>query len=124
MSDIHEKGFCSAAPSFYAVLYAELRQVALNHGYALAIHGSLHRDLDLIAVPWTDSAAAEETLVKAITEAARGFIQSGNPEEKPHGRHAYTILLGGCSATIPPDQRATYIDLSVTPFPRAIPPME
>lgn len=42
-----DKAIGSAAPSYYAVLYAELRVVARAHGYALGLHGSLRRDLDL-----------------------------------------------------------------------------
>jgi hypothetical protein len=116
MSDLATKGFCASTMTFYAVTYAEIRVVAKDLGYALALHGSLRSDLDVIAVPWTEEAADEETLVKAICEAAGGFILTDRPvSDMPHGRRAWTIHLGGCSATVPPDQRATYIDLSVMP---------
>lgn len=102
--------------TFYAVTYAEIRLVAKEHGYALALHGSLRRDLDVIAVPWTENASDEETLVMAICEAAGGIIIADRPvSSMPNGRRAWTIHLGGCSGKISPEDRATYIDLSVMP---------
>jgi hypothetical protein len=40
------------APIYAAALYPELSEIARSHGYALAVHGSLARDFDLICVPW------------------------------------------------------------------------
>lgn len=105
--------------TFYAVTYAEIRLVAKEHGYALALHGSLQKDLDVIAVPWTEDASDEDKLVKAITEAVGGVVLAHIPPgEKPHGRRAWTIHLLGSSAIVPPKERATYIDLSVMPIQR------
>lgn len=108
-----EKLFCSAAMSFYALLYAELRIVARSKGYALALHGSLRRDLDVLAVPWTEDAADEIELVKALTVAAEGLCDLAAGKQMPHGRTAWVIQFPGVSATIHPDERGTYIDLSV-----------
>jgi len=47
---------------FYACLYHGLCDIARKHGYALAIHGTVSRDLDLIAVPWTAEAVPAEDL--------------------------------------------------------------
>ncbi len=55
----------TAAP-FYASLYAPLCEIARGLGYALAIHGSIVSDLDLIAVPWTNEATSAEDLMVAI----------------------------------------------------------
>lgn len=124
MSDLNSKGFCASTMTFYAVTYAELRLVAKKHGYALALHGSLRTDLDIVAIPWVEDCSDEETLVKAIVEACGGAISpnSGNPGIKSHGRHAWTILLMGCSATVPTSERATYVDLSVMPrFSKDVP---
>jgi hypothetical protein len=96
-----------------------LTQVARTYGYAIGLHGSMSRDLDLIAVPWTDEAAPAETLVEAIRDAVDGFIrndpptqenkyhsQTRSPVDKPHGRRAWSIYFSG---------RRFYIDLSVMP---------
>ena len=42
------------AAVYAAALYPDLAEIAREHGYALAVHGSLARDFDLIAVPWRE----------------------------------------------------------------------
>jgi len=97
-------------PLGYAFLYDCLVIYARRMGYALAIHGSLKRDLDLVACPWTDDAVSAEELAEMMREAVEGrFDETPErplPERKPHGRLAWSILVGadGC-----------YIDLSVMP---------
>jgi hypothetical protein len=100
-------GFVAERMTFYAMLYPRLREVARQHGYALALHGSLTKDLDVIAVPWVADAADEKTLVRAIVERAHGMVQSNHRVvEQPHGRRSWTIMLGG---------NGGYLDLSVMP---------
>ncbi len=53
------------APMF-ACLYPGLCDVSRRLGYALAIHGSVVTDLDLIAVPWIDTAVPAEELMQAL----------------------------------------------------------
>lgn len=117
MSDLNSKGFCASTMTYYAVTFAEIRLVAKQLGYALCLHGSLRKDLDVVAVPWVEDAADEATLVKAIVEASGGFLVCNREGQhggvKPHRRRAWTIHFGGCSATVHPEDRATYIDLSV-----------
>ena len=50
----------------YACMYHGLCDTARKHGYALAIHGTMTTDLDLVAIPWTDEAADVDTLVAAL----------------------------------------------------------
>ncbi len=90
-----------------------MRRAAKDAGYALAVHGSLNRDIDLVAVPWTDSAWTPDALADALCGAARGAVGRCNrfKEEwtiKPHGRVARTLLawVGENTASI---------DLSVMP---------
>lgn len=77
----------------YATYYGILIDIARKHGYALALHGSLSRDMDLIAVPWTDTASDHKKVLKDICDAvgAGGFTVG---EEKPHGRVGYAIDTG------------------------------
>jgi len=104
----------------FAWMVPHIAQVARVYGYAIGLHGSMARDLDLIAVPWVDSASPAEVLVEAIREAVDGFIRNDpqhdgnkycqdtcNPGEKPHGRRAWSIYFSG---------RRFYIDLSVMPL--------
>lgn len=94
---------------FYAWAYVRAVPVAKRLGYALAIHGSCARDLDLVAIPWTSRAAHPRALVDAFAEEFQGdFTGPGGEDgqEKPHGRRAWSISYGG---------GGFYIDLSVMP---------
>jgi hypothetical protein len=95
------------APAYTVGIYPELANTAKANGYALALHGSLQRDLDLIAVPWTDEAIAPLELVKKLCQC---FDVEPNhdltkPEARPHGRLGWSIPLWW----------GAYLDLSVMP---------
>lgn len=89
-------------------LIAPLREVARRHGYALAVHGSLSYDIDLLAVPWHAMATSPESLADAIQAAVKaisGTSKMEGPEKKPLGRLAWSFHMGG----------GPYVDLSVMP---------
>jgi hypothetical protein len=110
--------------SKFETIYPSLVEVARRHGYALAVHGSLERDIDLVAVPWVPQPRQPQELAEAIyraCEAVFGWVSgpSGwterenfsappgalpNPAKKPLGRLGWVIQLGG-----------PYIDLSIFP---------
>ena len=102
----------------YCCVYSQLIDIAKQHGYALAVHGSMSRDLDLIAVPWTEDAADGLTLIKAFKDAT-GCVTTGkewdeltpdcDPSIKPHGRLAYSIHFTEHGL------HGAYIDISVMP---------
>lgn len=99
-------------PSLAAVyigLYPMLAEVAREHGYALAVHGTLARDLDLVAVPWIDAACEPGELAAALCDrikyATHPHAGPMGPASKPHGRQGWTISLGN----------GAFIDLSVMP---------
>ena len=83
-------------------MYPVLRDIARKHGYALGIHGSMLRDFDLISVPWVTEFTPAADLINAI-RACYGYGRTGltdedtieGPTEKPHGRRAYAVHLGG-----------------------------
>lgn len=75
----------------YAALATTLREVARAKGYALAVHGSMATDLDLIAAPWTDEAVGAHDLAIAIATAVGCPLSA--PTEKPHGRLSWSISL-------------------------------
>ena len=90
-----------------------IREAARFQGYAVAVHGSLKRDIDLVAVAWTDQAGPPEDLVRVVQGAIGGvlgncLVQGGmdKPGVKPHGRLAYTLIHPGFVGEI---------DLSVIP---------
>lgn len=106
----------------FHVLIRPLRETAHRLGYALSVHGSLARDIDLVAIPWTDEAVDARTLAEGLQgtiklilrpsagflappEAADPYFQQGCPGGKPHGRRVWSFHLGG----------GPYVDLSVMP---------
>lgn len=76
----------------YACLYPQLTEIARAHGYALAAHGSLARDFDLICIPWVDSPSKPQQVVDSIVSTF-AVLQVGKPETKKHGRIVYTLSL-------------------------------
>lgn len=117
----------------FACLYPGLCDIARRNGYALAIHGTLVNDMDLIAVPWTAEAIPANDLKDAlmdfigalgyadflrrdcphltddhISQVVRnqGCIDEDGAHAKPHGRIAWNLYL----------QAGTKIDLSVMPL--------
>lgn len=95
------------APLYAGALYPDLAKVFVGHGYALAVHGSLARDIDLIAVPWDIHPSSVDEVIESVNNTFAVKIV-GEPELKNHGRIAYTLALGfgECS-----------IDLSFFPHP-------
>lgn len=89
----------------YACLYPQLAEIARSHGYAMAVHGSMARDFDLICVPWTDNCASPAGVVATMV-GMFALKQIGEPREGLHGRIIYTMAVkfGEC-----------FIDLSFMP---------
>jgi hypothetical protein len=92
----------------------DIRAIGRDHGYAVAVHGSLrtHRDIDLIACPWVKNAHAPRTLMRSISRLpylSRVKAHDHDPP-KPHGRLGFVWIIqhraeGCCS----------FVDLSVMP---------
>ena len=110
---------CNGRACFYSQLMPGLREVAFKCGYALGLHGSMNKDLDLIAAPWTEEAVYPERLIECLAAHCGGYVpQHGHsfvegkwvpremPGKKPHGRRAWTISFGG----------DVYLDISVMPM--------
>jgi hypothetical protein len=91
-----------------------MRRVARDAGYALTIHGSLARDIDMVAVPWVEHNVGDpDYLVSRLTAVVAGITGRCNPmndwTDKPHGRRAKSLLVwGGRFGSVD-------IDLSVMP---------
>ncbi len=103
-----------------AKLIGPLRIECRRLGYSLSVHGSLVRDIDLIACPWNPHAVEARELAEALRDVARGlnggvahhkgvedspWFHAGCPGGKPFGRLCWSYHLGG----------GPYIDLSVMP---------
>lgn len=92
-------------PIFYTVYYPGFRDIAKKYGYALAVHGSVTRNMDLVAVPWIEDIGDYKEMLQEMREFT-GVVHPDNileGEVKPHGRIAYSILMGS----------GAFIDISV-----------
>lgn len=102
------------AQRFIAEQMPIIRAAARAIGYAIAIHGTLDRDVDLVAIPWTAEAADADALAAAVRDAMHGAFATTTDGRvqtedcnRPHGRRTWAIgsvRLWG-----------SYIDLSVMP---------
>lgn len=107
-----------ARAAAYVALYPMLQQIAKRHGYALAVHGSLHRDFDIVAIPWVEEASDPLALIKAMkkatkavthTDSADHYFKDCSPTQKPHGRVAYSLHFTNQG------MHGGYLDISVMP---------
>lgn len=90
----------------YTTILPEIRDAGKELGWAIAVHGSLVRDFDLIAVKWTEDARPQKELIDKLLELLKPYDREGVSKRsvyKGNGRTAYDIPIG-CGM---------YIDLSV-----------
>ena len=102
-----DKPLPNLRPAMFSYRIHEIQSVAHASGYAIAIHGSMQRDLDVIAVPWTDAAISGKRLVRRLCKALRLTVGDG-PTQRPHGRRSWALMMAG----------AGFMDLSVMPRSR------
>jgi len=93
---------------FYACLWNDFRQAALDCGWALALHGSMASDMDIMGMPWIEDAKPVEEMIKALENCLTipedtSHFETIKCTDKPHGRVVYTIHIFA----------DFYIDLSV-----------
>lgn len=91
---------------------AAAQEIGRVHGYAIAVHGSTMRDLDLLAVPWGANPDTPDELAEALC-AGLDCGQAGGWHEKPHGRQGIALAGGKTAHWHGLRTRPGYIDLSV-----------
>ena len=83
--------------TFYAAIWEDLRNAALDCGWALGLHGSLANDMDIMAMPWVEDAKPVEEMIDAIincfTDNPFNDISRKPYCNKPNGRVVYTIHI-------------------------------
>lgn len=84
---------------------AKIVEIGNTFGYAVAVHGSLERDLDLIAVPWSEITSPMDDFIRQLCLELNAKVLG--QEIKPKGRIAYSIQIDGYYKLI---------DLSVIPI--------
>jgi hypothetical protein len=82
--------------AFYAAMWQDLRSAALDCGWALALHGSLNRDMDIMAMPWTEAAKSADDMIAALKNCFSDDPNKGEkvqPKQGPNGRLIYSISI-------------------------------
>tara|TARA_Y100001951_G_C11251455_1_gene246660 strand:+ start:271 stop:624 length:354 start_codon:yes stop_codon:yes gene_type:complete len=79
---------------FYAAMWDDLRQAALDKGWALALHGSLASDMDIMAMPWIESACHPLEMIIALRKCFDdpGSIQM-TETDMVNNRRVYTLSI-------------------------------
>lgn len=91
----------------YARFLSIARCIAKMSGYAIAVHGSFTRDLDVVAIPWIDKPQNPIDFVNHVAQEARMLIHHPM-ETKEHGRMVWTLMF-------PTAGDPRFIDLSIMP---------
>ena len=79
---------------FYAAMWNDFRQAALDKGWALALHGSLANDMDIMAMAWIDRASHSLDMVNAIRDCFDKPMEIGlSTTEMPNNRRVYTLSI-------------------------------
>lgn len=88
---------CNGRTAFYACMYEDIRQCAMDCGWAVALHGSLASDMDIMAMPWVDNAVSFKEMVDRVSklfkdnELSSQYVITYN--EKPYNRVVATIPI-------------------------------
>lgn len=98
-------------PVYAAGIYPPLAEIFRKHGYALAIHGSVGRDFDLVAAPWVDAAAEPRTVMDEVWKSFAMYAMESEPQSRPHGRLTYLCHLSFAEC---------YLDISFMPRAAAV----
>lgn len=101
----------------YSRFIVQARIMAKQDGYALAVHGTLTRDLDVIAVPWAATCREPHNLVARIEGLLGWKRQAEEPTVREHGRLVWSLIRHEVG-----DPR--FVDFSVIPPNREASPAE
>lgn len=113
-----------AKPGLYAFFFEELKVIARSFGYNLVLHGSMNRDLDLIAIPWVLGCAGEHSrMIEEFCDRIGSAHILPMPEQghplysvTAHGRMQYVININRGGAWNEYKDPQYYIDISVMPI--------
>lgn len=92
---------CNGRAAFYACMWDDFRQAAMDCGWALGLHGSLNSDMDIMAMPWVEDAMTADDMISHLIEVCFGgsvwaqppHFKKSDSGDKPNGRVVYTIPI-------------------------------
>lgn len=92
-----------AKPSIYAYYFHAIKEIGITYGYNIVLHGSLNRDLDLVAIAWKEKLGNVDEMIDKIAEIIGGVVmmqcRSVNNldgvrfQTTHHGRKQYVINI-------------------------------
>ncbi|MCP4177226.1 MAG: hypothetical protein GY756_05620 [bacterium] len=89
----------------------KMRRAARYYGYAIATHGSMERDFDIVVIPWIDDCSDSYDVAHAIKEAAGNTKWRCQDNKKsPHGREWWPFDWDDSS-----HDNKDYVDMSIMP---------
>jgi len=103
-------------PSLYAYYFEMLKDIAYGYGYNLVLHGSLNRDLDLIAIPWQEVLKSHDEMIREFANILGGEVlitESGLFTNMPHNRINYIININRGDGFSGIEDKQYYLDISV-----------
>ena len=97
MAKVREAVTTNGRAAFYACMWNDFRQAAMDCGWALGLHGSLASDMDIMAMPWTENATSADDMIKYMIEKCFCGNRIAEFEKhdgvKPNKRVVYTISI-------------------------------
>lgn len=118
-------------PSLYAFYFEAIKQIGLKYGYNIVLHGSMNRDLDIIAIPWQEIIGDKKLMLDEIAKCVGGHVLIESDDDrlslrkKLHGRECWVINInrtikskynGMVTEFIEHEDPQYYIDISVLPI--------
>ena len=80
--------------AFYASMWNDFRQAAMDKGWALGLHGSLASDMDIMAMPWTKDAKPVWEMIMALRKCFGKPREINVTETKmPNNRRVFTLSI-------------------------------
>ena len=117
-------------PMLYAFYFEALKEIAFKYGYNLLLHGSMNRDLDLVAIPWQEEIQSHLKMIEEMATCLGGSVLIEPELErqlhrvKKHGRECWVININRSTTLkhngmfLKQDDHVDpqyYIDISVIP---------
>ncbi len=108
-------------PSFYAFCFDHIKVIARSYGYNMVLHGSMNRDLDMIAIPWDKNPGNVQAMLAEICSFVGGDIMPERDEDRMefakthHGRMIYVVNVNRGGKWNGYNDEQYYFDISVMP---------
>lgn len=94
MAKSREHVVTNGRAAFYACMWSDLRQAALDCGWALGLHGSLSSDLDIMAMPWTEDAKTVDVMIRALCNCfTDNELMKPQVCERPNVRLVFSLSI-------------------------------